>query len=397
MTVQTDSSSVLSRLERYAAATRSTWVSVAVNAVLSTAQIIIGLFAHSQSLVADGFHSLSDLFADFIVLGANRISRSGADENHPYGHARFETAASMALGILLLAAGAGMLWAAARKFIDPSSIPQVHVIALWTALFTLAAKEGLFRYMRAVAQRTHSTMLIANAWHARADAASSLVVALGIGGNLLGYTFLDPLAAALVGFMICRTGGKFAWEAMAQLTDRGLTPAETEAIRATFATTPGVKNVHDLRTRHMGDDVLIDAHLLVDGRLSVSEGHYIAANARRRILASHRALDVLVHIDPEDDSSGERFVELPPRDEIRARLHAVLGDSALQEPFFVLIHYLDHTVDLDIFVLGADGAALRQHVKASLPHLRQAIPELGRIQLWQNLFVEDCGNTLPGN
>ncbi|MDR2174172.1 MAG: cation diffusion facilitator family transporter [Burkholderiales bacterium] len=374
-------------MNRHKAATRSVWVSVVVNFFLSTAQIIVGFFAHSQALIADGIHTLSDLFADFIVLGANKISRSGADENHPYGHARFETAASLALGVLLIIVGCGMLWAAARKFIDPSSIPQVHQLALWAALLTLVSKECLFRYMLSIAKRANSTMLIANAWHARADAASSLVVALGIGGNLLGYTFLDPLAAALVGFMICRTGGKFAWDAMARLTDRGLTPAEVEEVRATFAATPGVKDVHDLKTRYMGDEVLIDAHLLVDGWMSVSEGHYIAAHARRRILASHRALDALVHIDPEDDQPGEQLAELPPREDILAFLYSRLGDLSPQAQPPVLIHYLNNTVELDIFIheIGdseADTDMLRR-IKESLPSVRQAFPKLGRIQVWR--------------
>ncbi|MDR2710632.1 MAG: cation diffusion facilitator family transporter [Burkholderiales bacterium] len=381
-------------MDRHQAAARSVWVSVAVNAFLSTGQIIIGFFAHSQALIADGFHSLSDLFADFIVLGANKISRAAADEDHPYGHARFETAASLALGLLLVFVGIGMLWAAAHKFIDPSSIPKVHTIALWAALITLVSKEGLFRYMLAVAKRVNSTMLIANAWHARADAASSLVVALGIGGNLLGYTFLDPLAAALVGFMIIRTGGKFTWNAMAQLTDRGLTPAETEEIRATFAATPGVKDVHDLRTRYMGDEILIDAHLLVDGWLSVSEGHYIAAHARRSILASHRALDVLVHIDSENDQPGEQMAELPPREEILAQLQAALNQLSslndLSSPTHppILIHYLGQTVDLDIFIpaTGVDEISMEtlHRVREALPKLRQALPQLGRIQIWQS-------------
>ncbi|MCL2873075.1 MAG: cation diffusion facilitator family transporter [Betaproteobacteria bacterium] len=372
--------------DRHQAAARSVWVSVVVNLFLSTVQIVVGFFSHSQALIADGFHSLSDLFADFIVLGANKVSRAAADEDHPYGHARFETAASLALGLLLLIVGIGMLWAAARKFIDPSSIPKVHIIALWTALITLVSKESLFRYMLAVAKRVNSTMLIANAWHARADAASSLVVALGIGGNLLGYAFLDPLAAALVGIMICRTGGKFTWNAMAQLTDRGLTPAETEAIRATFATTPGVKDVHDLRTRTMGDEILIDAHLLVDGWMSVSEGHYIAADARRRVLATHRALDVLVHIDSEDDQPGEQLADLPTREKILAQLQMALettaADASSQPLPPVLIHYLERAVDLDIFVQPDDAEALRR-LQEALPKLRQELPQLGQIQIWQ--------------
>jgi cation diffusion facilitator family transporter len=192
--------------ERQAAAARSTWVSIGVNILLTTTQIWVGIAAKSQALVADGIHSLSDLVADFVVLLANRHSQKGADEDHPYGHQRFETAASLVLGLLLLGVGAGMLWSAFRKLEDPESVQQVHVIALWVAIGALVAKETLFRYMLRVAKRVKSSMLVANAWHARSDAASSLVVSIGIIGNLAGYPILDPIAALIVGFMVAKMG-----------------------------------------------------------------------------------------------------------------------------------------------------------------------------------------------
>ena len=171
--------------ERAAAASRSTWVSVGVNLVLTVAQIAVGILAKSQGLIADGIHSLSDLVADFVVLFANHHSQKDADEDHPYGHQRFETAASLILGALLLAVGVGMLWSAALKLQSPETVQTVHVVALWAAGAALIAKELLFRYMLAVAKRVKSSMLVANAWHARSDAASSLVVGLGIVGNLI--------------------------------------------------------------------------------------------------------------------------------------------------------------------------------------------------------------------
>ena len=190
--------------QKQQAAQQSTLVSAVVNTLLSLAQILIGMFAHSSGLVADGIHSLSDLLADFVVLIANRFSHKAADEDHPYGHLRFETAASLMLGGLLLVVGLGMLWSSAMKFRTPELIPHVHSVALWVALVALFAKESLFRYMLAVAQRVRSSMLAANAWHARSDAASSLVVALGIIGNLMGFPLFDPLAAAIVGFLVSR-------------------------------------------------------------------------------------------------------------------------------------------------------------------------------------------------
>ena len=296
--------------ERAAAATRSTWVSVAVNLVLTTVQIAAGLLTRSQGLVADGIHSLSDLVADFVVLIATRHSRKDADEDHPYGHQRFETAASLALGLLLLAVGVGMLWSAIVKLEQPETVAPVHGAALWVAVGALVAKEGLFRYMLAVAKRVKSSMLVANAWHARSDAASSLVVGLGILGNLAGYPILDPIAAAIVGFMVGKMGWDFAWDALHDLMDRAADEEEVAAIRATLESTPGVAGVHDVRTRKLGDMLAVDAHLEVESTLSVEQGHDIAVDARDRLMARHRVIHLMTHVDPWRRPDGDHR---PPR------------------------------------------------------------------------------------
>jgi len=284
--------------ERSRAASRSTWISVAVNLLLTMAQIAAGLLTKSQGLIADGIHSLSDLIADFVVLLANHHSQKDADMDHPYGHQRFETAASLVLGVLLLAVGVGMLWSSMTKLQSPDLIATVHVGALWVACGALVAKELLFRYMLAVAKRVKSSMLVANAWHARSDAASSLVVGVGIIGNLAGYPVLDPIAAAIVGFMVTRMGWNFGWDALHDLMDRGLDVAQTQAILKTLQETPGVSGVHDLRTRKMGDMILVDAHIEVDATLNVEQGHDIAVLARERVMQHHRVLNLMTHVDP---------------------------------------------------------------------------------------------------
>ena len=284
--------------ERAAAASRSTWVSVVVNLVLSTVQIVVGVWAKSQSLIADGIHSLSDLVADFVVQFANHHSQKDADEDHPYGHQRFETAASLVLGLLLLAVGVGMVWSAVVKLENPESVPQVHSVALWVAGGALVGKELLFRYMLAVAKKVKSSMLVANAWHARSDAASSLVVGVGIAGNLAGYPILDPIAALIVGFMVGKMGWEFGWDAMHDLMDRAVDEQEVQAIRQTLLDTPGVAGVHDVRTRKMGDMVVVDAHLEVDAQITVEEGHDIAVEARQRVMQRHRVLNLMTHVDP---------------------------------------------------------------------------------------------------
>ncbi len=334
---------------RFAAARKSTWISILINLLLTLLQVLAGYFGRSQSLMADGLHSLSDLLADIMVLFANRHGNRHADANHPYGHARIETAATMILGVALAVLGIALLVTAGIRLQHPELIQPVHSLTLWVAFIALAAKEGMFRYMLAVAKRVRSQMLVANAWHARSDAASSLVVIVGISGNLLGYTFLDLVAAAVVGVMIARMGAKFALEAMAELIDTGLASDEVEAIRATLLATPGVFGLHELRTRKMADQALVDAHILVDPRISVSEGHYIAETARQAVLRNHHVLDVMVHIDPEDDSKSLPNTRLPSREILLRHLSERLGGNLLLSDH-VLLHYLDGKVDAELIL-----------------------------------------------
>lgn len=297
-----DLSAELRTPERLAQAQRATWASVVVNLLLTIVQLIVGWIAHSQSLIAHGLHSFSDLLSDFLVLWANHQGAHPADAAHPYGHARIETAATLVLGISLALVGGGILLTAGQQLQHMDDVPPVGPLALWIALATLVAKEGLFHYLKAVAERLRSAVMMANAWHTRADAASALVVAIGIGGSLLGWRFLDLLAAVLVGFMILKMGLEFAWEALRELVDTGLTEDEVEHIRATLAATPGVVDLHELRTRRMAHRVLVDVHLQVDGNITVREGHEIGETARRRVLVAHpEVLDVLIHLDAEYD------------------------------------------------------------------------------------------------
>ncbi len=284
--------------EREAATKRSTWISVIVNIVLTVTQVAAGVLSGSQGLIADGVHSLSDLIADFVVLLAVHHSKKAPDEDHHYGHQRYENAASMVLGGLLLAVGIGMVWAAVHKLQTPESIPTVHLLALWVALGALIAKELLFRYMLAVAERVRSSMLVANAWHARSDAASSLVVGIGIAGNLLGFALLDPIAALIVGCMVSKMGWSFLWDALHDLTDRAANEEQVAAISAEILATPGVLGLHELKTRKTGDMILADVHLEIDGSLSVTEGHDIAELARINVMTRHPVLYLLVHVDP---------------------------------------------------------------------------------------------------
>lgn len=334
---------------RSAAGERATWVSVGVNLALTIAQIVVGWFWHSQSLVAHGLHSFSDLLSDFLVIYAGRRSADPADDAHPYGHGRLETAATLVLGISLAVIGAGILWESGLRLHGEAAVPAVEWLALWVALATVVAKEALYRYLIRVAERLRSQMLIANALHTRADAASALVVVVGVGGALAGWPFLDLLAAALMGFMILRLGGGLAWDALKELIDTALDAAEVEAIRHTLLATPGVRGLHELRTRRMAHQALVDAHVQVDPRISVSEGHAIAEHARARVLREHpQVLDVLVHIDPEADMELAAIPRLPAREAVLAELTPLL--DGLPTPRRIVLHYLGGAIEAEVYL-----------------------------------------------
>jgi cation diffusion facilitator family transporter len=353
--------------EKHHVARKSTFVSIALNSVLMTLQIVIGMIAHSQALVADGVHSLADLFSDFVVLIANRHSGAKPDADHNYGHSRYETVASLFLGALLIAVGVGMLWRAGTRLADLQNIPAVHLSALAVAALVLVSKETLFRYMLREAQRVRSAMLIANAWHARSDAASSLVVALGIIGSLAGVRLLDPIAAAIVGFMVARMGWTFGWDALQDLSDRALDDAAAADVRKLLMSTPGVRDVHELRTRKMGDFALVDAHILVDPLISVSEGHYIAETARARVLTDSRVLDALIHVDPENDALARPPIGLPPRERVVAEVEAALAEQG-ERAAAVNIHYLSTGLDVDVTLSASAPNAIESDAQR-LAHL----------------------------
>ena len=350
-----------------------TLVGVAVNSILTLGQIVVGLFANAFSLVADAMHTLSDLVADFMVLAAGKQGANPADLDHPYGHGRIETVATLILGASLVVVGLGFLWASGMRLQTMGEQPPLHPVALVMALVSLLGKEFLFRYTLAGGRRLDAPMLEANAWHARSDAASSLVVAIGIGGSLAGYPFLEPLAAAVVGFLILRMGVLQSWNALRELIDTGLPKEELIRLRQTITDTPGVAGLHDLRTRRMAHRVLCDAHVQVDPRITVSEGHYIAESVMLTVHQSHPEVgEVLVHVDAENDDTEQLFTEsverLPDRAAVLADLAVLVGEHLRFQR--LQLHYLDGRVEVEAYFSPdaqlPDAETLKQRVEAWL-------------------------------
>lgn len=359
---------------------RATFVAICTNSALVIGQLTVGLLANAFSLVADAVHTLSDLFTDLLVLLAGRHGANPADRDHPYGHGRIETVATLLLSAVLAIVGLMFLWSSGVRLQNMDAAPPVHYAAIYMAFGTLVAKELLFRYTLAASKRLKAPVLEANAWHARSDAASSLVVTAGIGGSLAGYPFLEPLAAAVVGFLIAHMGVRLGWSAIRELIDTGLPAEDVARLRRTILGTPGVRDLHDLRTRRMADRVLCDTHVLVDPRVTVSEGHRISDQVYFRIRDAHPEVrEVLVHIDAEDDGQLQSAAPgpLPDRSDVVATVRELLG-SDVAEPLRVQLHYLGGRVEAEVVLRPSswsevDPDALKERVDrllASQPEYR---------------------------
>ncbi|GAB0147865.1 cation diffusion facilitator family transporter [Marichromatium sp. PS1] len=360
---------------RREAVTRTAVVGAVLNLVLAAIKIVAGWLGHSQALVADGLHSLSDLLSDVLVLIAGRQAHQGPDQEHPYGHARYETVATLALGFLLLAVAIGIGWDAVERLFSPEELLRPDLIALGATLASILVKEWLYWWTLAHAKRVRSDLLRANAWHHRSDSVSSVVVLVGIAGTMAGLPYLDAIAAVMVALMIAKIAWELGWEAASELVDTGLQGERLEAVKQTIHSVGGVRDIHMLRTRRLGGQASVDVHVLVDPYVSVSEGHMISVLVERRLKREiDEIADVTVHIDPEDDEHLSACYLLPLRAEALARLASAWSAiPEANERQRVLLHYLDGAIDIEVYFplaaclrQGADAERLRTRLAEAL-------------------------------
>jgi cation diffusion facilitator family transporter len=290
---------------RQHAITRITLVGSVCNLLLMLAKIVAGIIGHSAALIADGIHSLSDLVTDFMVLVFVRIADKPHDRGHEYGHGRYETLATAIIGLLLLVVGAGIGWnglCAIYHFGCGEKLAAPAPIALWAALLSIVVKELLYRYTARCGRRHHSPATIANAWHHRSDALSSVGTALGVGGALLlgeQWSVLDPLAAVVVSVFILRVSIQLMLPSVSELVDSSLPEADEQFIIDTILAHPGVSDPHHLRTRTISHTRAIEVHFRMDGRTPLEEAHE-AASAIERTLRAHFGPATLIntHVEP---------------------------------------------------------------------------------------------------
>lgn len=369
----------LDRKRRFRQVQRVTWISTAVDLVLSLIKLAVGLWVRSPALVADGIHSLSDLATDVFVLFINRVSHSEPDAEHPYGHARFENIGTLLLGGVITAVAVGLAWDNGLRLLSGRSVANPSLWAIAAVVVSLVAKEGLYHYGQHWARRLDSEILQANAWHSRSDSLSSLVVLVGVLATWFGFDQVEGWAALVLAGLIGHMGLGLVWGSLQKLADRGLPERTRDAIAESVMKVEGVEGVHALRSRVAGNQVFVDMHLQVAPYISVSEGHQIAVRARRRLERDFPELgDILLHVDTEDESEMPGAELAPTRAEIES---AIAGYAALAAYDRMVIHYRHQRVILELYFDSRPAdRCYRQSLQA-----REQLPWLESIRLHQIL------------
>ncbi|MBU0984806.1 MAG: cation diffusion facilitator family transporter [candidate division Zixibacteria bacterium] len=280
---------------------RVTWIGMGVNVLLSVFKIWVGLLSKSQALLADGIHSVSDLFSDVVVLLGLKWGRQVEDDDHPYGHARIETIASMIVGMVLLIVGGGMAYGSISAIYNHSaSTPSL--MAIYAAATSIVLKEVLYWYTISVGRRLKSYALIGNAWHHRSDALSSIAVLIGVGATYVNpnWYLADSYAALVVTVFIMRVGVKLVWMAFKELADTAPDSEMIARLNDCAETVAGVRQAHDVRARYSGPQIFVELDIVVDPGLTVREGHNIARDVKIRLQEEFSDVSrVKIHIDPE--------------------------------------------------------------------------------------------------
>lgn len=338
-------------------ALKVTLLGLAANLILALAKGFIGIIANSSALIADAGHSVSDLLSDGITLWAVRMSGIPKDKNHPYGHGKFETVGTFIIAFLLLFTGIGVVGHVFNRM-DATVVPGT--IALWMAGIAIIVKEALFHVTRMVGRRTGSRVLMANAWHHRSDAISSVAALLGIAGAQLGIPLMDPIAGMLVAGLIIKTGIDIGYESIRELTDETVEEDVISELGKIMSGIEGVDHYHEMRARRMGPHLLVDLHIQVDSMMSISAAHQVAERVRLEILEKLPAVnEVLVHVDAEDDHVGDEGSELlqdivlmRPQGEIENDVKKVLAEiPEIQGITHIYCHYLNQKLTVQVNIL----------------------------------------------
>ena len=363
-----------------------TLVGAFIDFILAVIKIVLGFIGQSGALIADGIHSFSDLITDWVTWYAAKLSGDAPDDDHPYGHERFETVATLGLSIFLAIVGTIIIFDGFGRFSNPNELKHESWL-IAAATLSILSKEGLYWYTVKVAKNVKSDLLKANAWHHRTDAFSSIVVVIGIIGAANGYFFFDSVAAILVGVLIIYIGWQLGFEATKELVDTSIDQEDIKALHLALSEIKGVKSVHTLRTRKVGHKKSADVHVQVNPFLSVSEGHIISVSVERVAKECIEELDdVTVHIDPENDEVKDDtpYKDLPER----AQALKIISQSLKLENINYKIektqlHYLEGEILVD-FYLSIDYLTNNtiEEIQSKLSLALEKLPGFGQVKVY---------------
>ncbi len=367
------------RDQNYQSAKRVTLIGTVADATLTLAKLVIGILGNSAALVAEGLHSAADLLFDLVVLVGMHMARKEADEDHPYGHGKYESLATLILALILLSVALGIVWDAAGR-IQSHSLEAPAAITLWVALGSMIIKEFLYQYTVRVGRQIGSKIIVANAWHHRSDAIASFAALIGIAGAIMGWPIFDPIAAIGVAFFVGKVGVEIAIDSLKELTDAS-TAIDKEihdAIQRLINEHSEVQSAHLVKARKMGPDIMVDVHIVVDPFLSVSEGHQIADEVEKTLIRQiPDVTSVMVHVDVHDDMASESDMTerverlVPSRSQLRERISGIGHlEPPLQSVHEVIPHRTPQGIVAEVFVTAEAGADIEQ--------VREGARQIGR-------------------
>lgn len=296
-------------MDRTAKVTFVTLVGSVVNIILTVFKIFAGVLGRSTAMIADGIHSLSDLLSDIVVIVFVKISAKGRDKDHDYGHGKFETFATLIISLMLIVVAVNLMSGGInkiRQIMDGGEVSSPGMIALWAAVASIVLKEILYRYTIIQGKALNSPMMIANAWHHRSDAFSSVGSLLGIAGAIfLGdkFVILDPITGCVISIFILVMAVKMSVPAIKELLDVSLPDDVEEKIEATAKSVKGVVDLHELKTRREGPGIIMEGHLVLDSEISLKEAHDISKKVEESLRKEFGTeTQISLHLEPEDDA-----------------------------------------------------------------------------------------------
>lgn len=354
-------------------ATTVTLVGMLLDIILGLGKIVGGVITNSFALVTDGIHSLSDAGTDVFVLLVARVAHAEPDAEHQYGHGRFETLGTIAMGIVFFVTAAILLYDSVirLRMDEPLPVPAASGIAL--ALISIAAKEWIYHYTMRVANRLKSNLLRANAWHSRSDAISSIAVLVGIIGARQGYVWMDTLAAMFVALIIAKIGWELCSDSLIELVDTAVSDDRREQFESCILGIEGIRGITELRSRSSGGKIILEVKLLVNSHISVSEGHQLGELVHKSLISQFGDIsDVLIHIDPIQHEEPSGISRLPERADLIATLKhkwtGLIDESAIAA---IELHYLAGAIEVDLIVnvdeLSPAGSDTLSEATAEIP------------------------------